>query len=155
MAKKWDFERIMSKMFFSKIKSEYDSDIASKAIELSIPFIEDLLKSQKLLGKDRYLIVGNIMGEVLATRSFGINNEWKCAYDLYAKSRFNISVSTREQAKINGEEGTFFWGSHIDGEILVVSSSEYPHIDETINKIVASVTRLLITSKKIGDINFK
>lgn len=146
MAIKLFFDEHIKNVLSKKIGQGFDSIIASLAIEYSMALIEYILSNQKVNLDDFCIIVGNINGNILMTKTFGNNINWKKMYNVIAKNRFNQTVKTRKPVALSDNEK--HCGSYIDGEIIIVCASDYPFFDEAVSRIITSMARLLLTTHK-------
>jgi len=136
----------------------YDETVAETAMDMVAGTI---IASTMLRGlakrQDLHIVVGNSEGKVLASSSLGDLENWEHPYDKIAESKFALTVKhqmpTRQiqgqHPELSGEEGdTFFWGSYIDGGIVVACSGVQAYWDEAYSKCIVAVIKALVTAKQ-------
>jgi len=104
-----------------------------------------------------HIIVGDKDGNILARLDYGSKSEWTTSYDEIAESKFNMTVEhqmpTREVQLMypelaEGKGNTYYWGSWIDGGIVVACSGVDPEWDEAFSKMVVAIIRAMLTKKQ-------
>lgn len=134
--------------------SRFNKEVAKNAINIAKGLIHQTMKNNVVKRSHLHIVVGNTDGKILAEKSIGEPDEWKHPYKEIALSKFDLTVrhqkTTREiqllYPELSGEEGdTFFWGSYIDGGIVVACSGVEAYFDEMYSKIIASIARALVT----------
>lgn len=137
--------------------ARFDQQVARYAITHAKPLIQGLMDKGVAKRNDLHIIVGNSDGEVLATESMGNPDKWEYPYDLIAQSKFDITVRTGKPTRIvqqltpelAGELGdTFYWGSWIDGGIVVACSGVQAYWDEAFCKVITAIIRAMVTEKQ-------
>lgn len=134
--------------------TRFSKEIARYAINHAKPFIQKLIDEGITKRKDLHIVVGNSDGKILADESFGNPDLWEHPYNKIAQSKFEITVRTGQPTRIIqqitpelvGEPGdTFYWGSWIDGGIVVACSGVQPYWDEAFSKIIVAIIRAIVT----------
>lgn len=136
----------------------YNSELAEKATKL---VVESLIFAAMDAGHakrhDLHIVVGTSTGKILYELSLGKKKKWEYPYKKIARSKFKLTAkwqcSTRElQAlypEMAGEKGdTFYFGSWIDGDIVVSCSGVQGYWDEAFAKAIIAVIRAFITEKQ-------
>jgi len=104
-----------------------------------------------------YIIVGLKDGTCLTRLEFGSTDEWTAPYDEIAESKFNMTVEHQKPTReiqlmypelAEGKGNTYYWGSWIDGGIVVACSGVDPEWDEAFSKMVVAVIRAMLTKKQ-------
>lgn len=140
----------------------FNDIVASLAITYSLPLIESLMELEVTKRNHLHIVVGNSEGSILATKSIGNPEDWEHRYDEIAESKFNITVRTSQLTRIvqqvtpelAGEVGdTFYWGSWIDGGIVVACSGVQPYWDEAFSKVISAMVRALVTDEQVKEIS--
>jgi hypothetical protein len=129
--------------------------IAKEAIELGIPTIERLLKRYGTR-KDFYLLVAlrNSDGthQMLAEQFFGDIEACEAKYKPIAHGKASISartgLSSREVQLMHPElvdgQDVIYWGSVIQGDIIVAGSGVQAFNDEAVAKIIMTLIMALL-----------
>jgi hypothetical protein len=136
-----------------------DEKLALKAIELAgVPVAQALFKGPANRSHGQ-LIVGvrdvDGTGSVLATRTFGLPQDWQYPFDAIAEGKFNITVRTglpsREVQFLHPElieaDDVIYYGSAIVGNIVVAYSGIQAYFDEVIAYAVAYMLRALVQNE--------
>lgn len=115
------------------------------------------------------IIAGNINGDVLGIRDIGRDSGWEHPYDEIAKSKFDITARTGKPTQVIQElepelagfpGDTVYWGSWIDGGIIVACSGVRPWYDLAFSKCIVALIRANIIEKrqamlgKLGKVDF-
>ncbi len=107
-------------------------------------------------GGGLHIIVGTSEGVILADADVGDRKDWEPRYDALAKDKFNLTVEhkmpTREIQLLypelaEGKGNTYYWGSWIDGGIIVACSGVDPEWDEAFSKIGCAFIRAMVSKK--------
>lgn len=108
-------------------------------------------------GGGLYILVGLNDGTTLARFHLGSPDEWPAPYDDIAIGKFDLTVEhqmpTREIQQMypelaEGEGNTYYWGSWIDGGLVVACSGVDPEWDEAFSKMVIAIMRAMLTKKQ-------
>ena len=153
----------MTSIIHTEDNGLFSKKIAEKAIEIVTPAIIPIIKdrgdeSNGLLpnGNGLIIYVGDIHGKILAARRWDSTQEWFAPYDQIALSKFNLTVETRKPSReiqsmtpelANSGRYTYYWGSDIDGGIVVACSGVDPEWDEAICKMICAAIRAMVTKQ--------
>ena len=141
------------------LESVFDHVIAEEAFELARPTILELIRTRVAKRKDLHVLVARRVSaeEFLdyGSRSFGDKKKWMFAYKDIAESKRDITVRTglpsREAQLLHSEllctHDTKYWGSWIEGNIVVAVSGADAWVDEMIAKIVVAIIKGLIQAR--------
>jgi len=142
--------------------SYFGLDIAKQAAEVVETNFNVLVKAKGeengLLpnGGGLHMIIGDSEGNVIHTFNLLDPCTWPGAYKEHAESKFALTVKhqkpTREIMSLTpelaeGKDVTFYYGSEIDGGIVVACSGVDPEWDEALSKIAVAVIRAMVTKK--------
>lgn len=141
-------------------------DIAKQAIDLATPTILHMMDEKVVTRPYLHIIVAlrdtserPQLCDVKASQSFGTRAEWSNDYRAIAEGKLLITARTglpsRQvqlmQPELLEHDDVIYWGSVIDGNIIVACSGVQPWFDEAISKIIAGICRALIQE----DVEFK
>lgn len=113
-------------------------------------------------GGGLHIIVGTSKGKILAVASVGEPENWSGPYDKIAESKFNLTVETGMPTRkgqllypelMEGAGNTYYWGSWIDGGIVVACSGVDPEWDEAFSKMGCGFVRAMVTKKQQGEVS--
>jgi len=136
-----------------------DKDMAMEAVELAEPTISGLLERHGTR-RDFHLIVSRRTGdafEIVYEFSFGHDDEaCDSKYKPIAEAKSAISARTGKDTRVvqllHPEElevgDVTYWGSVIQGDIIVAGSGVQAFFDETIAKVVMAIIIGLIEKKR-------
>lgn len=140
-----------------------DRKLAQQAAEIVEAQVNALMKGKGeengLLpnGGGFYIIVGTSDGQMLHRLAIGERNEWTAPYSDIAESKFHLTVDhqmpTREIQLMypelaEGHGNTYYWGSWIDGGLIVACSGVDPEWDEAFSKMIIAILRAMLTKKQ-------
>lgn len=138
--------------------TRYNSELAEKATKLVVDsLILAAMEAGYAKRRDLHIVAGTSTGKILYELSLGKEKKWEYPYKKIARNKFKLTVkwqcSTREiQAlypEMAGEKGdTFYFGSWIEGDIVVSCSGVQGYWDEAFSKIIIAVIRALVTEKQ-------
>jgi hypothetical protein len=142
--------------------SYFDLNIAKEA-EKTVKLIFDTLvkpgdEENGFLpsGGGLHMIIGDNEGQVVHRFNILDPSAWPGEYKEHAESKFALTVKhqkpTREIMSLfpelaEGKDNTFYYGSEIDGGIIVACSGVDPEWDEALCKIAIAVIRAMVTKK--------
>lgn len=143
-----------------KNMTRFTTEIAEQALEIAMPFIQSIMKEQERKGL--FINVGcNISKQIMAQRSIGNKQtDWNAPYDGIADSKVNITFTTNKPSRevqllypemVGGIGDTIYWGSWIDGGIVVAMSGLPPEWDEACAKHICAIVRALLTTQSKQD----
>ncbi len=128
---------------------------AEQAIDLVTPLVEGFLEQGWIRRQDFHLIISRRLDdgsfEVLAEKSFG--DKGACAkYAAIAEGKTSISSSTGLSSRevqlmkpyLLQTNDVLYWGSAIEGDIIVAGSGVQPWVDEAIAKSCLAICMALI-----------
>lgn len=136
--------------------------IAGAAVEMItstiIPKIQIRGEENDLLpnGNGLVIYVGDTSGKVLYEFRWDSPEEWFAPYDKIALSKFYLTVQHKLPSReiqlvypelANSGGHTYYWGSWIDGGIVVACSGVDPEWDEAICKMICAAIRAMVTKK--------
>jgi hypothetical protein len=148
-------------MYFSK-------EIADQAIHAVRPMLEALIKAKGLEngllpnGNGFHIIVGDIDGRIIRDFDYKDRDVWVGPYNDIAVDKFELTVehkmSTRKiqllypelaeaRMLIQRTGHTYYWGSWIDGGIVVACSGIDPEWDEFFSKVICAFIRAAVSKK--------
>lgn len=113
-------------------------------------------------GGGLHIKVGTSKGVILAYLDVGKREDWKAPYDDIAENKFNLTaehqMSTRKLQLLypelaEGSGNTYYWGSWIDGGIIVACSGVDPEWDEALSKMGCAFVRAMMTKKQKGEMS--
>lgn len=143
-------------------KKRYNKRVAIQAVKL---VVESLIKLTMDTGlakrKDLHIVIGKRSGKILHEFSLGKVKKWEHDYKGVARSKFNLTcrngLPTRiiqsMMPELAGEKGdTFYFGSWIDGDIVVACSGVQAYWDEAYAKVIVAVVRAIVTAIQENEI---
>lgn len=144
----------------------FNENLAAKAIQLVVNSLVRTAMDAKLVKREHLHIVvgkadGSTDGKVLSELSMGDPQEWEFGYRGVAHSKFKITARTGLptrlvqtcMAELADEDGdTVYWGSAIDGGIIVACSGVEPFWDEAFSKAIAAVVRAMLSAEQESDL---
>lgn len=127
---------------------------AELALNLICPLVEEFLVMKWIRRKDFHLIISRRESNgytILVERSFGDIDECLKKYGPIAEGKTEISartgLSSREvqlmRPDLLEEDDVLFWGSAIEGDIIVAGSGVQPWVDEAISKSCLAICMAL------------
>jgi len=139
--------------------TRFTHEIAEQAIEIAMPFINQIMEQEERNGLQIY--VSSIMSDtIMAKRTIGDHSEWKNPYDLIAANKMKVTCRTELSSRevqllypemVGGDGDTIYWGSWIDGGIVVAISGLPPEWDEACSKHICAIIRALLTTQSKQD----
>ena len=139
-----------------------NAKIAEQAIELTTPFIRNLM-DKDAVNKAHLHVVVALRDEsqfdrsyfVLAQTSFGDVDQWKHNYNDIAHGKTEISARTglasREVQTMHPEllleSDIMYWGNAVSGDIIVSCSGVQPWFDEAISNAILWLCKALVQTE--------
>ena len=139
--------------------TRFTDKIAQQALEIGTPFINQILKQEGRKGISVQIGLrqpSNLESKPLLIKDIGDGSE----YNPIAMSKYKITLETglpsREAQLLHpettgGEGQTIYWGSWIDGFIIVAISGLPPEWDEVCSKLICGIIKALLTTQSKKD----
>ncbi|MBI4100906.1 hypothetical protein HY441_00330 [Candidatus Microgenomates bacterium] len=134
----------------------FDTSVAMNAVAGALPLIESMMELRVVNRSHLYIVVGTVDGAVLYMESVGDHAEWEHPYDDIARSKFRITCQTGMPSRLVQEihpelvpeAETVYWGSWIDGGVVVACSGVEPWFDEAFAKTICALCVALIKARR-------
>ena len=143
--------------------TRFTREIAQKALDIAMPFLEQIIKQEERKGISVNIGYRNPVRpqDTKANRPiYGLTIGDGEDYIEIAMSKYELTLETglssREVQLLHpeatgGKDQTKFWGSWIDGFIIVAISGLPPEWDEACSKFICGVIKALLTTQSIQD----
>lgn len=139
--------------------TRFTDTIAQQALKIATPFINQILKQEGRKGVSVQIGLrqpSDLEYKPLLIEDIGDGSE----YNPIAMSKYKITLETGLPSReaqllhpemVGGKGQTKFWGSWIDGFIIVAISGLPPEWDEACSKLICAIIKALLTTQSLTD----
>jgi len=143
--------------------TRFTREIAKDAVETAMPFINHIMQELGRTGlgvKVGLRRPDKLSDTPLYSLQIGEPAEWKHPYLKIAESKYYMTQETGRPSRevqllypeMAGASGqTVYWGSWIDGFIIVATSGLPPEWDEVCSKLICGIIRARLTTQSKED----
>lgn len=146
----------------------FSKELAQQVADMVRAHAEEMIRPKKVEnglcpnGGGLHIVVGTSKGIILARADVGERDDWAGPYDEIAESKFSLTAETGKPTRegqllypelMEGPGNTYYWGSWIDGGIVVACSGVDPEWDEAFSKMGCAFVRAMVTKKQKGEMS--
>ena len=140
--------------------TRFTTEIAAKALVIALPFLKQVIESHSKKGiaiNTGYRDIHNLKAKPLVSDHLVLDGG---DFVDISKSKYQLTLETglpsREAQLLHpettgGEGQTIYWGSWIDGFIIVAISGLPPEWDEVCSKLICGIIKALLTTQSKKD----